>query len=96
MSLAEFTPSKQEPDEFTLMEKLPLTFTQAQILLRIWRSVDKGTDNFNSYRSTRQHIYNMRPRLRPFGITILNLANRHYGMPRNSRQIMDKLLTGAS
>jgi len=78
-------------DEFSVMEKLPLTFTQAQILIKIWKSDEIGTDNFPNSRSIRQHIYIMRPRLRPFGITILSLANKRYGMSHSSRNAMDKL-----
>ena len=94
MSLMEFT--KEMPSEFAVMEKFAITQVQARILLRLWQSGDDGTDDLYHYRSVRQHIYNMRKRLKPFGITILNLADRRYGMPLNSRTIMARLFNWTS
>ena len=83
-------------DEFTMMEKLDLTYGEAIILKLLWYNGNHSTDLTSSGRSGRQHIYNMRAKLIKREITIVNLGGKCYGMPKASRDILDGMFLTAS
>ena len=86
-----FVPLMAEGDEATLMRKLDITYMQAQILKRMWKSGALGAKNFPNPRSTRQHVYKIRPRLERHGIYIVHFGRGRYGLTQASRQILDAL-----
>lgn len=88
MSLASLMP---RTDEFTLMQKLDITFAQATILMQIWRSGSVGINTYPPIRALRQHIYKIRPRLAKQGIFILNIGPGSYGMPQDSRDKLESM-----
>lgn len=94
MSLASLMPRAEKPkaDAFTLMQKLDLTYAQAVILLHIWESGSVGLNTSPPIRALRQHIYKIRPRLAKHGIFILGTGPGSYGMPQQSRKILEHML----
>lgn len=91
MTLATLIPDEEPADEITMMHRLDITFTQAVILKTIWKSGVRGTNAFPGKRASRQHIYNMRPKLSKHGIFIVNLGYGRYGMPQSSRDALDRM-----
>lgn len=91
MTLASLVPNNEPADEITMMHRLDITYTQAVILKLIWKSGMRGTNQFPAKRASRQHIYNMRPKLAKHGIFIVNLNFGRYGMPSASREVLDRM-----
>lgn len=90
MSLATLVP-RTDVDEITIMYKLDITFAQACILRTMWKNGSIGINQTPIVRSTRQHIYKMRPKLAKLGIYIVTVGAGHYGMPQKSRDILDRM-----
>jgi hypothetical protein len=92
MTLVNLMP-KPEVDEITLMYRLNITFTEASILKQMWLNGNKGIRQYPPVRATRQHIYNMRPKLAKHNIAIVNMSAGHYGIPIQSRLLLERMFS---
>ena len=81
-----------ETDEFTLMQKLEITFAQAVILKRMLDSGSVGLNMYPPMRALRQHIYKLRLRLEGRGMFIINAGPGRYGLTKDSRERLDHIL----
>lgn len=93
MTLANLVPNEpnNEADEISMMHRLEITYTQAVILKKMWKGGAHGSNEFPAKRASRQHIYNMRPKLAKHNIHIVNLNFGRYGLPVASREILDQM-----
>lgn len=90
MTLANLMP-KPEVDEITMMYRLNITFREAAILKQMWKNGNAGIRQYPPMRSTRQHIYNMRPKLARHNIAIVNIGAGSYGIPIESRVRLEQM-----
>lgn len=90
MTLASLMP-KPEVDEITMMHRLDITYREATILKQMWFNGKSGIRQYPPMRATRQHVYNMRPKLAKHNIIIVNIGAGSYGIPLESRVLLDQM-----